>query len=99
MSHSSDAPADAPADALKKRAANWFEELRNRICAAFESLEDELEGENAARFAAVAPGRFERKSWEREAGDGQPGGGGVMAVLRGRVFEKVGGDQIGRADV
>jgi coproporphyrinogen III oxidase len=78
-----------PSQEQKDRATDWFAELRDKICAAFESLEDELSGENAERFADVAPGRFERKAWKREAGE-KEGGGGVMSVLRGRVFEKVG---------
>ena len=74
----------------KERAAAWFEELRDRICAEFEAIEDELEGENLARLGAPSAGRFERKSWERRDHDGSPGGGGVMSLMRGRVFEKVG---------
>ena len=37
-------------------------------------------------------GRFERTEWSRPAGEGagSQGGGGVMSVLRGRVFEKAG---------
>jgi coproporphyrinogen III oxidase len=69
----------------RARAAAWFAELRDKICAAFEDLEQELEGDNARRFADLAPGRFQRSAWQREGG-----GGGVMAVMRGRVFEKVG---------
>ena len=68
-------------DARKTRAGDWFESLRNRICAAFEALEDAappaLYGETA--------GRFERKAWDRPGG-----GGGVMALMHGRFFEKVG---------
>jgi coproporphyrinogen III oxidase len=71
----------------KKRAAAWFEELRNRICAAFEAIEDDYGGEMSAERPA---GRFERKAWQRTDEDGTPGGGGVMAVMHGRVFEKVG---------
>jgi coproporphyrinogen III oxidase len=70
----------------QQRASQWFEELRNRICAAFEKLEDEYSGERADRPA----GRFERSSWKRPTEDGSEGGGGTMSVMRGRVFEKVG---------
>ncbi len=74
-----------PSQAQKDQAEVWFAELRDKICAAFEQLEDELSGDNAARFAELPPGRFARKTWQREGG-----GGGVMSTLRGRLFEKVG---------
>ncbi len=72
----------------KARASAWFRELRDRITAAFEHLEDSLsEGPLASRPA----GRFEVKETRRASDDGSDAGGGLMSVLRGgRVFEKVG---------
>jgi len=68
-------------DARKARARAWFESLRDRIILAFERLEDEA----TASLYAGPPGRFELKPWAREAG-----GGGVMGMMYGRFFEKVG---------
>ena len=70
----------------REKAKNWFETLRDDICAAFEAIEDDLSGP----FADLPAGRFERKAWERPAKQSDSGGGGVMSVMRGRVFEKVG---------
>jgi coproporphyrinogen III oxidase len=89
-------------EARKTRARTWFEELRDEICAAFETLEKALPAN--APLADRAAGRFVRTPWQRTDHGGSPetgnlsagpaktgpGGGGMMALMRGRVFEKVG---------
>jgi coproporphyrinogen III oxidase len=78
---SADHPADPLLEARQARARAWFEALRSRICAAFEQLED-------AAPPALYPGeasRFAFKPWSRAEG-----GGGVMGMMHGRFFEKVG---------
>ena len=72
-----DKTPDAAQD-RRRRAAAWFQELRDRLCAEFEAIESELGGDDR-------PGAFVRTPWQRPEG-----GGGVMSVMRGRVFEKVG---------
>ena len=75
-------------DSEKGRAARWFEQLRDRICAAFERLED---AQASGPFAGLPAGRFARKATRRAGIGDEDGGGGVMAAMReGRVFEKVG---------
>jgi coproporphyrinogen III oxidase len=78
----------APIDDRKTRARIWFEALRDDICAGLEALEDALP--KGAPLAQAQAGRFLRTPWERSNHTGQPGGGGVMSLMRGRVFEKVG---------
>lgn len=80
-------------DKKKQKASKWFKQLRDDICAGFESLEDQLAD---GPHAGLDAGRFERSPWQREDSD-EPNesgsvlkGGGEMSVMRGRVFEKVG---------
>lgn len=64
----------------RRRAADWFRDLRDQIVEAFEGLEDRAGGD-------AMPGRFQVTPTRR----GEDGGGGLMSVMRGgRVFEKVG---------
>ena len=70
----------------KARAKSWFETLRDDICAAFERLEDEA----PASLYRGSAARFERTPWQRTEPGGAAGGGGVMSIMRGRLFEKVG---------
>lgn len=72
--------ASTPEDE-RRIAAEWFAELRDQICASFEQIEEDYDGPLNEQPA----GKFERKTWDREGG-----GGGIMSILRGRVFEKAG---------
>lgn len=67
-------------DAEQTAARHWFESLRTRICTAFEAIEREA-GSDAV---------FYYTPWDRTDSSGEPGGGGVRGVMKGRVFEKVG---------
>jgi coproporphyrinogen III oxidase len=80
------APHAVPHEALKHDARGWFETLRDRLCSEFEAIEAEQDGP----LSGMPPGRFVRTEWLRPTPDGSDGGGGVMSVMRGRVFEKVG---------
>jgi coproporphyrinogen III oxidase len=79
-------PDPATLESRKTRARAWFERLRDDICAAFEALEADA----PASLYPGAPGRFVRTPWSRTDHTGKPGGGGVMSIMKGRLFEKVG---------
>jgi coproporphyrinogen III oxidase len=81
MTVSAEIASDSVLDERKARARAWFESLRDRICQAFEELEDNA----PASLYPGEPGRFTFKPWSREEG-----GGGVMGIMHGRFFEKVG---------
>ena len=72
----------------KQTARAWFEALQDRILTSFEALETDCAGPFPDETSA--PGRAVRKPWQRKNHDGAPGGGGTMAILKGRVFEKAG---------
>lgn len=65
------------------RASQWFGDLRNRICSAYEEIERE----------AGSDATFEYTPWQREAVEGGAAGetgGGTRGLIKGRVFEKAG---------
>src|SRR5690242_15158357 len=82
----------AKTEGRKQAARSWFEALRDRILAAFEDLESALPA--SAPLSGRAPGQFTRtpwqRTWQRSDQSAGPGGGGVMSMMHGRVFEKVG---------
>ena len=84
-----------PLDPQQQAAREWFESLRDRLCAAFEAIEREAGSEASFAFTP----------WDRTEPDGSPGGasgggpsdggpghggGGVRGQMNGRIFEKVG---------
>ena len=69
-----------PLDDQQHAARDWFESLRDRICAEFESIERE----------AGSDALFDFMPWDRTDHSGDPGGGGVRGQMTGRIFEKVG---------
>src|ERR671937_1298391 len=72
----------------KLRARAWLEHWRDDICGAFEALERALP--QIAPLGERVAGKFQRTPWTRGDHAGGPGGGGVMALMKGRIFEKVG---------
>ncbi len=70
----------------KVKARTWFEDLRDQICVSYENLEKDYQGPYRDRPA----GTFSQTPWQRQDQGGGDGGGGVTAVLKGRLFERVG---------
>ena len=78
-------PDPATLETCKTGAKAWFESLRDSLCVALETLEDEAP---PALYGSAA-GRFARTPWSRTDSTGAPGGG-VMSIMHGRLFEKIG---------
>ncbi len=77
----------------REQTARWFHRLRDRLCNAFEALEDAAP--DHAKTTETAAGKFRRQHWQRQDastndGGANDGGGGEMSLMRGRVFEKAG---------
>ena len=79
---------ESAVEVRKDRARAWFEILRDRMVSALEAVEDDAEA--SPLYKGAAAGRFTRTAWTRTEPDGGDGGGGEMALMAGRVFEKVG---------
>ena len=67
-------------DDQQEKARDWFQSLRDRICAAFEAIEREAGSDAGFTFTP----------WDRVDTTGEPGGGGVRGQMAGKIFEKVG---------
>ncbi len=76
-------------DLRKEQARLWFEQLQQDLIAEMERLEDECPGPFDAESPREA-GRFHISPWQRTDHTGEPGGGGKMAMISGRLFEKMG---------
>ena len=61
----------------KQLASFWFKELRDKICKSFEKIENDKINKKLITF--------NQKSWQRDGG-----GGGVISIMHGNFFEKVG---------
>ena len=73
----------------KQLATNWFRELRDRLCEAVLLCESQATGESYSQ--ETISGSFEQTEWQRQIDEGEgDGGGGVMSIMYGKVFEKVG---------
>lgn len=72
-------PKGIPTDLEKGDVEDWFLKLRDLLCSEIERLEDKHNSPD------LLPGRFKKQTWVRSGG-----GGGVMSIMKGKVFEKIG---------
>ena len=92
FNHPDDLPNGLPEGLAEKKqtVADWFSNLQSKICLSLENIENDLEAPLKGPWGDMPPGRFERTPWKRTDHSGAKGGGGTMAMMQGRVFEKVG---------
>jgi coproporphyrinogen III oxidase len=79
-----------PTQEQQNKTTQWFKTLQKNICACFEKIESEL---TLDEYTDKPVGQFQITPWDRNETAVQNkdlAGGGIMAVMRGRVFEKVG---------
>ena len=74
-------------DQKKILAENWFVYLRDQICNDFTKIEYnfKINNKNSEKVSDVKFPIFTQKKWDRDGG-----GGGVISIMKGDVFEKVG---------
>lgn len=77
---------NSPLTQRQMRAQAWFETLQESLCGTLAQLEREA----PSALYGEPSGAFTREPWQRTDHSGAPGGGGVMSMLRGRLFEKAG---------
>ena len=70
----------------KNTAHTWFQGLQSQIIEAFEAIERDYSGQGDE----LPIGEFVKTPWSRTQDGIADAGGGTMAMMNGRVFEKVG---------
>ncbi len=70
----------------KSISYNWFKNLQQQIISAFEAVEQDYVGQGDD----LPIGKFVQTPWKRQQDGIKDAGGGTMALMSGRVFEKVG---------
>ncbi len=74
-------------DKQQEQSSTWFKNLRDKICAEFETIEADYFNSlnNLISLEHKELPKFLRKNWNRAEG-----GGGEISLMKGNVFEKVG---------